>query len=148
MAGTTERATAVRGRCVGPAGEGLRALVLGASAEAPRLPGRPPGPRPADDDDAVAPDVHPPDVDHAVFGPGLAADQLVRLRDPDDFLDAGVILEDLRVGSSLHAGDADGRAMRARDRMGCEPHLLDVSYDRIDLLVPASALHHGHPQLP
>ena len=44
-------------------------------------------------------------------GLGLAADQLVGVRDADDFLDAGIVLEDLGIGCPWLAGDADGRAV-------------------------------------
>ena len=71
----------------------------------------------------------------------LAADQLVGVRDADDFLDAGKVLEDLGIGRSRLAGDADGGAVRAGDGVGLEAHALDVADDGFDLIGPGPGFH-------
>ena len=99
--------------------------------------------RTADDDDPFAADVDAADADDAVVRLRLAAHQLVRVRDADDFLDAGEILENLRVGRFLLlSGDADGGAVDARNRVCFEPHLLDVANDCFDLFRPSAGIHY------
>src|SRR5204863_3786668 len=98
--------------------------------------------RATDDDDAVAADVDAADTDDRVVGPRLTADELVRVRDADDFLDSGVVFEDFGIGLSLRSRDADGSAMRARNRMRFQPHPFDVADDCFDLFRLGAGLHY------
>src|SRR5207244_5524555 len=129
-------------RLVGAAAEELTASTLDLFGDGARLIDRLHRARSAHHDDAVAADVDAAGVDDAVVRFRLAADQLVGVRDPDDFLDAGKGLEDLRIGRSLFAGDADGRAVGAGNRMGLEAHSLDVADDSLDLFGPCARFHH------
>ena len=91
--------------------------------------------------DAVAADVDAADVDDRVVRLRLAADELVGVRDRDDFLDARKVLEHRGIGFAAVAGDADGGAERAGDRMGAEAQPLDVANDGFDLFRPRAGFH-------
>ena len=64
------------------------------------------------------------------------------MADADDLVHAWEGLDDARVGLALRAGDADGGAMRARNRMRPQPQLLDLANDCFDLLRPRAGIHY------
>ena len=99
--------------------------------------------RTTDHDDPVSADVDSADIDDRVVRFCLTRHEFVGVRNADDFLDAGEVLEDLGVGLTLLLpGDADRGAVRARDGMRLQPELFDVAYDRFDLFRPRAGIHH------
>jgi hypothetical protein len=97
--------------------------------------------RAADHHDPVAADVHAADRDHRVVRFRLPADELVGMRDRDDLLDAGEVLENERIRLAAVAGNADRGAERAGDRVGAEPQPFDVADDGFDLFGPRRGFH-------
>jgi hypothetical protein len=72
----------------------------------------------------------------------LAAHQLERLGDPDDFFDPLQIGDTGRIHWSGIAGDADRGPLRSRHDVGLETHLLDPAADGLDLRGAGAAFHH------
>src|SRR6185437_6628654 len=81
--------------------------------------------------------------DDRVFFFNIAADQLVGLADPNNFLDARHFLQRARFDLGLIAGDANGGALRARDGVGAIAHGLDFLTRLPDLLLGGVRLHYN-----
>ena len=87
-------------------------------------------------------------ADDRVFFLHVAADQLVGLADPDDFLHARHLVESAGFDLRLVAGDADGGALRTRHGMSAIAECLDFFAYRAYLLLGGVRLHddkHGNP---
>ena len=83
----------------------------------------------------------PGKTDDGVFFLYVAAGELVGFGDADDFGDAGKIFKVAAVDFALVAGDADGGALRAGQRMGAKAHLFNVVADGLDLFLRGLRLH-------
>ena len=75
----------------------------------------------------------------------IAADQLVGLRDPDHFCDAGELFQVALIDSATVAGDADGGALRAGHGMGAKAQQLNLLADGLDFFRRGLRFHdHEH----
>ena len=92
------------------------------------------------------------ETDHRVFFFHIAADQLVRLRDLNDFLHARHFFKRALFDFALVAGNANGGAGCARHGMRAIAELFDFLADGADLVFAGLRLHdykHGiHLRLP
>src|SRR5262245_20247794 len=86
--------------------------------------------------------VRPGQTDDGVVFLDVAADQLVRLGDADDFRDSGHFLQAPAFNRALVAGDADSGALRARNGMGAQAERFDLLTNRTYLLFGGVRLHH------
>src|SRR6185369_11773866 len=80
----------------------------------------------------------------------IAADELVRLGDPDGFPDAGEHFEVSRIDSALVSGDADRGSSRAGHRMRPEAKVADDFEYFFDLSFSSFRFHyyeHGNPSI-
>ena len=89
-----------------------------------------------------AADRHRAHAHDAVLALHLAGDELVGVGDRDDLQHAGKALEGRRIQGALVAGDADGGALRAGDRVGLEAAGLDRLLHAADLLRGRVLPHH------
>jgi hypothetical protein len=76
-----------------------------------------------------------------IFFLHIAAGELVRLADADHVGHAGKIFKVAAVDFAGVAGDTDGSALRARQRMGAKSHLFDVIADRLYLFLRSLRFH-------
>ena len=81
------------------------------------------------------------DAEDGVFGLGVAADEFVGLADGDALDDAGQRFEDAEIDGAVVAGDADGGASGAGNRVGFEAEAFDALADGADLLLGGVRLH-------
>ena len=86
--------------------------------------------------------IGPGETDDGVLFLHVAADQFIRLRDPDDLRHAGQLFDVPAVDLALVSGDPDSRALRPWQRMGAVPQRLDMVADRLDFLLGCQRLHH------
>ena len=136
-----------RARLEGPAPQQARPSRLDAARHGERLLERLDRARAGRDHELPAAHRHVPDVDDRVLRLHLAGDELVGVGDGDDLEDAGQALEDGSVDRPPVAGDADGRALRAGDRVGLEAAGLDRPHDTLDLLRLRVLPHHHEHRL-
>ena len=83
------------------------------------------------------------ETDDGVVFFNLAADQLVGLRNPDDFRNTGHFFEIALIDLSLVSGDADRCARRTGHRMRRQVHSLDRQKDFVDLFLRGVGIHHN-----
>ena len=75
----------------------------------------------------------------------IAANQLVGLRDPDDFRDAGEFFEVALIDSATIAGDADGGTLGAGHGMGAKAQQLNLFADGLNFFRRCLRFHdHEH----
>ena len=86
--------------------------------------------------------VGPGESDDRVFRLDVAADQLVGLADPDEFLYARHFVQRAGFDFAAIPGDADGCTLGPRHGMGPVAQLLDLLTNRADLLFRGLRLHH------
>ena len=100
---------------------------------------------PGDDDERVAPDDDVADLDLGRLGTGLARDELVRLADAHDGLDARHAGDRQRHEALGIADQADDRAVLAARDEGIATGVLDYLDDARDIfLARVQAHHHDH----
>ena len=128
----------LRSRPMHPFGHGERLLAAFDGAG----PGDDRQPRPANRG------VRPGKADHRVVVFDVAAHQLVRLRNLDDFLHARHLFQRALFDFALVAGNPDGSTRRARHGMRPVPQLLDFLANRAHLLFRSVRLHNDEHDFP
>ena len=96
-----------------------------------------------DDGQLVAADGRVADAHDRLLGAEVERDQLVGLGDADGLGHARHVLEVCGVDGAGVAGDADGRAARARHLVGAKPHVADDAHDRLDVALGRVRFHHN-----